>query len=77
MSVGSSKTKAIDTCPKLAEWPRLLASSNFQSPLVERDVLVRVFEVVVRQNKATFEHQSSFDDTSNTWTRQSIALSLL
>jgi hypothetical protein len=48
VSVGSSETKAIDTCPTLADRPRLLASGDFQTPLVEGYVLVRILEVVVR-----------------------------
>lgn len=66
MSVGSSETEAIDACPTLTNRPGLLTSGNLQAPFVERNFLIGVFEIVVRENEATFQHQSGFDHARNT-----------
>lgn len=69
MSISSSEAKAIDTCPTLAKRPGLLASCDLQAPLIEGDVLIRVFEVVIWEDKATLQHQRSLDHSCDAWDR--------
>ena len=66
MTVGPSKTESIDTRPTFTDRPRLLASGHLQAPLFERDVLVGISEVIVWQNKASFQHQGGLDHTGDT-----------
>ena len=66
VAIGSSESKTIHAGPFLAVWPRLLARRNFQTPFVERNVLVGVLEIIVGEDKAAFQHQCSLDHTGDT-----------